>query len=58
MKSFLSGVRSFLYDETGQDMVEYALLLAFFFLAALVAVQAIGQTIEQMFGDVEDAVGG
>jgi Flp pilus assembly pilin Flp len=42
-------LRSFLRDETGQDMAEYALLLALIALVLVVAIQAFRNAVEEKF---------
>jgi Flp pilus assembly pilin Flp len=41
--------RSALADESGQDLVEYALLVALIVLAAIGAVTTVGNTINTVF---------
>lgn len=42
-------IRSFLMDESGQDMVEYALLLVFLALAVISALPELGHAISNVF---------
>ena len=42
-------IKRFVYDEEGQDLVEYTLLLVFLALAAVVALPALGQAISNVF---------
>jgi pilus assembly protein Flp/PilA len=42
----------FVRDEEGQDLVEYAMLLAFIALIAIVGVQALGETVDTFFSNV------
>ena len=42
-------IKRFAYDEEGQDLVEYTLLLVFLALAAVVALPALGQAISNVF---------
>lgn len=41
--------RSALEDESGQDLIEYALLVALVVLVAIGAVTAVGSTINTVF---------
>jgi Flp pilus assembly pilin Flp len=45
MNAFVNVVRSFVRDEEGQDLLEYALLVALIALVAVGAVQRVGETI-------------
>jgi pilus assembly protein Flp/PilA len=45
-------------EEEGQDLVEYAILLAFIALACVVAVTALGTSISNLMGRVATAVDG
>ena len=49
MKSLL--VR-FVRNEEGQDLVEYAMLLAFIALIAIIGVQTLGTTVDTFFSNV------
>jgi len=42
-------LKSFIRDERGQDMVEYALLLGFIALAAVTLLGGIGGSIKGLF---------
>ncbi len=43
-------------DETGQDLIEYALLAAFISLAALAAITTLGTTITGVFTSINDSL--
>jgi Flp pilus assembly pilin Flp len=45
-------------EEEGQDLVEYAILLAFIALACVVAVTALGTSISGVLGKVGNGVDG
>jgi Flp pilus assembly pilin Flp len=49
-------------DETGQDLAEYALLLAFIAIAVVLTLPLLGSAIDQIFnnirGELEAAPGG
>ena len=49
-------LKNFLKDEEGQDMVEYALLLAFISIIAVVAVTAVGSKVNTKFEAVSGAL--
>jgi len=46
----------FVRDEEGQDLVEYAMLLAFIALIAIAGVQFLGQTVDSFFSNVGNAL--
>jgi Flp pilus assembly pilin Flp len=45
-------------DESGQDLAEYALLVALIALVVVVAVSLTGQTISEFFVDTAQQIGG
>ena len=49
-------IQRFIREEEGQDLVEYAFLLAFIALALVVAVTATGTNIIDLFNGVNDAI--
>ena len=42
-------IKRFIREEEGQDLVEYALLLAFLALAAITALPTLGDTVNNLF---------
>jgi pilus assembly protein Flp/PilA len=52
MKSMINLVKSFVREEEGQDLIEYALLAALVALAATVAMTNLGTSISSVFGSV------
>jgi pilus assembly protein Flp/PilA len=48
----------FVRDEEGQDLVEYAMLLAFIALIAIAGVQFLGNTVNSFFTTVGSALVG
>lgn len=47
---------SFIKDENGQGMVEYALILGLIAVAAIAVIVLIGPKIKDMFSDANDAL--
>ena len=47
-------IRRLWTDESGQDMVEYALLLVLITLVVIVAMRIMGPVIANFFNDVSD----
>lgn len=45
----LTTLRAWLSDESGQDLLEYALLTALIALAAVVAIRAAGVQVDAIF---------
>lgn len=45
-------------DESGQDLVEYALLLALIAIVVIAAVELLGPIIAQIFTDIGTELGG
>jgi pilus assembly protein Flp/PilA len=45
-------INRFVRDEAGQDLVEYAMLLAFIALIAIVGVKTLGTTVNTFFSNV------
>ena len=58
MKAFVNVVRSFARNEEGQDLLEYALLVALIALIAIGAVAAAGGAVNTIFTNVAAALGG
>jgi pilus assembly protein Flp/PilA len=53
MQEFMS---TFWEDEAGQDLAEYALLIALVVLVVIVAVTAMGQQISSFFEQAADRI--
>jgi Flp pilus assembly pilin Flp len=51
-----SFVRSVLRKDEGQDLLEYALLVALIALGAVLAVTAAGDKVEAVFNAIADAI--
>lgn len=49
-------VRGFVRKEEGQDLLEYALLVALIALGAVLAVTAAGDSVETIFNNISNAL--
>lgn len=49
---------SFIRDEKGQDLVEYALLIAFIALACIIGLQALGGAINTTYNSLSSSLTG
>ena len=56
MKNFVTRVRRFVREESGQDMLEYALLTSLIALAAVVAINLAGASVQQIFNNIAGAI--
>jgi Flp pilus assembly pilin Flp len=52
--TLMNRMRALVRDDSGQDMLEYALLTALIALAAVGAVRAAGVEVNEIFGEIED----
>jgi Flp pilus assembly pilin Flp len=52
----MRNLRRFYRDETGQDMVEYALLASFISIVAIAMLKAIGPLVLTIYTRVRDAL--
>jgi pilus assembly protein Flp/PilA len=52
----LTRIRAFVRDDSGQDMLEYALLTALIALAAVVAIKAAGVQVSTIFDNIKTAL--
>lgn len=50
--------KNFIREEEGQDLVEYALLLALLALAAILALQQLGSAINAVFTSAQNQLQG
>jgi pilus assembly protein Flp/PilA len=55
---FVSRLRSFVRDDEGQDLLEYALLIALIALVAIVAVGDAGEKVDAVFKDIAAKIPG
>jgi pilus assembly protein Flp/PilA len=58
MSQLVAFVKSFARNEEGQDLLEYALLVALIALIAIGAVGAAGNAVNGIFGAIAAALGG
>jgi pilus assembly protein Flp/PilA len=56
MESLIIRMRALVRDESGQDLIEYALLAALIALAAVVAIRAAGVQVNTIFGNIVTAL--
>jgi pilus assembly protein Flp/PilA len=49
---FVNAVMSFVSNDEGQDLLEYALLVALIALVAIAAVTAAGGSVKTIFGNI------
>ena len=49
---FINRLRSFVRDEEGQDLIEYALLVALISLVAVAAVTTAGSAVNNIFTSI------
>jgi Flp pilus assembly pilin Flp len=54
----MTRLRALACEESGQDLLEYALLVGLIALVAVVAVTAAGQSINGIFGAIAGALAG
>ena len=56
MKDVLFGVRPWLDDESGQDLIEYALVFALLALAAVASLRGVGAKVVAGLSAVSNAL--
>ncbi len=56
MNALVTYVRSLVRRDEGQDLLEYALLVALIALVAVVAVTAAGNQVAAIFGQIAAAI--
>ena len=49
--------KNFVQNESGQDLIEYALLAGFISLVAVVAITSVGSGVNTVYGNVNTQVG-
>ena len=50
-------LKNFVNDESGQDLIEYALLAGFISLVAVVAITNVGTGVNSVYGGLNAQVG-
>jgi pilus assembly protein Flp/PilA len=50
--SFINRLRTFVHDDEGQDLLEYALLVALIAIVAVAAVTAAGLKVDEVFDGI------
>lgn len=58
MKFVINHLRALVSDESGQDLLEYALLTALIALVAAAAIGLAGDEVNTIFGDIANALSG
>lgn len=56
--ALINKIRAFVNDESGQDLLEYALLVALIALVAFGAVKLAGENVNTIFGNIAGQLGG
>lgn len=56
--NLINRLRTFVRDDEGQDLLEYALLIALIALVAIGAVTAAGVKVDEVFQSVADGIPG
>jgi pilus assembly protein Flp/PilA len=56
MAWLVTGVRSLVRDVEGQDLLEYALLVALIAIVAIAAVTAAGGRVNEIFQQIADQI--
>ena len=51
-------IARFVREDEGQDLVEYALLIAFIALACIVGLQSLGTAINNTYGSISSSLSG
>jgi len=54
----VNSVKSFVRNEEGQDLLEYALLVALIALVAAAAVASAGTSVQTIFTNIANKLGG
>jgi pilus assembly protein Flp/PilA len=54
MRNYHSILKNLLRDESGQDLIEYALVASLIALAAVAAIGSVGNTINNVFTSINN----
>jgi len=54
--NFINGLRTFVRNEEGQDLLEYALLIALIAIVSVVAVTSAGTKVKAVFENIASAI--
>ena len=54
--NFINGLRTFVRNEEGQDLLEYALLIALIAIVSVVAVTSAGDKVKDVFTNIAAAI--
>jgi pilus assembly protein Flp/PilA len=57
MMNLITRMRAFAINDEGQDLLEYALLIALIALVAIVGVTAAGTQVNTIFGNIANKLG-
>ena len=57
MKAVMKRARDFMVSEAGPTATEYAVMLALIIVVAIIAIQALGNTVKGMFQTLSDELG-
>jgi Flp pilus assembly pilin Flp len=55
--TLVNRVRTFVHDDSGQDLLEYALLVALIALVAFGAVKLAGNSVNSIFSNIASQLG-
>jgi pilus assembly protein Flp/PilA len=58
MTKFLAFTQTFIKDESGQDLIEYALVAGLIGLAAVTAMGSLGNSVNSIFTSVNNSLSG
>jgi Flp pilus assembly pilin Flp len=54
--SLKQAIHKFVHDESGQDLVEYALVLVFLALAAIATLPILGKAVNNVFSQASSSL--
>ena len=57
MKAVMKRAKEFMVSEAGPTATEYAVMLALIIIVAMIAIQALGNTVKSMFQSLSDSLG-